>query len=98
MRDKNQIIEGLEKTLSEKAPKVEAPKPPPPPPKPPGKYKAVKGDLVDELLAQYINDWNITLPIKRLGDGYYLFGTKKIFAKVLNNKLVVRVGGGYMSF
>jgi TfoX/Sxy family transcriptional regulator of competence genes len=37
------------------------------------------------------------LPIKRLGEGYYLFGTKKIFAKVINNQLVVRVGGGYMN-
>ena len=38
------------------------------------------------------------MPIRRLGDGFYLFGTRKIFAKVLNNKLVVRVGGGFMSF
>ena len=27
-----------------------------------------------------------------------MFGTRKIYAKVMNNKLVVRVGGGYMSF
>jgi hypothetical protein len=40
----------------------------------------------------------ITLPIRRLEPGFYLFGTRKIFAKVLNQKLVVRVGGGYMSF
>ena len=38
------------------------------------------------------------MPVRRLGDGFYLFGTRKIFAKVLNNKLVVRVGGGFMSF
>ena len=25
-----------------------------------------------------------------------MFGSKKIYAKVMNNKLVVRVGGGYM--
>ena len=25
-----------------------------------------------------------------------MFGTKKIFAKILNSKLVVRVGGGFM--
>ena len=25
-----------------------------------------------------------------------MFGTKKIFAKILSNKLVVRVGGGFM--
>lgn len=90
------IIEGLEKTLGEKAPVLtdadrsrrtthE-------------KYRAVKGDIVDELLAKYINAMEINVPIRRLGDGFYLFGTRKIFAKVLNNKLVVRVGGGYMNF
>lgn len=36
------------------------------------------------------------MPIKKLGDGYYLFGTRKIYAKILNGKLVIRVGGGYM--
>ena len=36
--------------------------------------------------------------MRRLGEGFYLFGTRKIYAKVLNNKLVVRVGGGFMSF
>lgn len=25
-----------------------------------------------------------------------MFGTKKIYAKILNNKLVIRVGGGFM--
>jgi len=32
-----------------------------------------------------------------MGGGYYMFGTKKIYAKILNNKLVIRVGGGYMA-
>ena len=59
-------------------------------------YKAQKGDLVDEMLAQYINVANCPVPIKRLGDGYYLFGTRKIYAKIMNGKLVIRVGGGYM--
>lgn len=38
------------------------------------------------------------MPIRRMGDGFYLFGTRKIYAKVMNAKLVVRVGGGFMSF
>ena len=46
------------------------------------------------MLAQYIQDCPV--PVKRLGGGYYLFGTKKIYAKIMNGKLVVRVGGGYM--
>ena len=59
-------------------------------------YKAVKGDLVDELFADYINRLNCPVQIKRLGNNYYTFGTKKIFAKIINGKLVIRVGGGYM--
>ena len=60
------------------------------------KYRAAKGDEVDALLAQYINFANCPVPIKRLGNGFYLFGMKKIYAKILNGKLVIRVGGGYM--
>ena len=59
-------------------------------------YKAVKGDIVDELFAEYINRLNCPVPIARLGGNYYTFGTKKIYAKVINGKLVIRVGGGYM--
>jgi hypothetical protein len=33
---------------------------------PENRYKAVKGDEVDELLAKYINEMEITLPIRRL--------------------------------
>jgi predicted nucleic acid-binding Zn-ribbon protein len=57
-------------------------------------YKAVKGDVLDEMLAQYL--LNCPVPVKRLGGGFYLFGTRKIYAKIMNGKLVVRVGGGYM--
>lgn len=64
----------------------------PSPPKP--AYKAKRGDEVDELLAQYIQDCPV--PVKRLGGGFYLFGTRKIYAKIMNGKLVIRVGGGYM--
>ena len=59
-------------------------------------YKAIKGDIVDEMLASYINQAGVQLPITRLGKGFYMFGTKKILAKIMHNKLVVRVGGGFM--
>ena len=52
-------------------------------------------DDVDAMLAQYIS--GCPVPIKRLGGGYYMFGTKKIYAKIMNGKLVIRVGGGYMN-
>lgn len=98
LRDKEVIIEGLEKTLGEKAPQlgdndrakktVQTPK----------IYSATSGDAVDELLAKYINSMEVNVPIRREEPGFYMFGTRKIYAKVMNNKLVVRVGGGFMSF
>ena len=52
--------------------------------------------MLDELLGSYINENGCPVPIMRLGNGYYMFGSRKIYAKVLNGKLVIRVGGGYM--
>ena len=39
------------------------------------------------MLAKYLNVNNCPVPIWRLGGGYYLFGTKKIYAKILNFQL-----------
>ena len=61
------------------------------------KYKAARGDSVDEMLANVVNIKGCEIPISRLGDGHYMFGSKKIFTRIMNNKLVVRVGGGFMS-
>ena len=60
------------------------------------RYKAMKGDVVDNMVAEYFNETNCPVPLERMGNGYYMFGTKKIFAKIINGKLVIRVGGGYM--
>lgn len=62
-----------------------------------GAYQAIKGDLIDEMLAGYVNQKGVQLPITRMGGGYYMFGTRRIYAKISNNKLIVRVGGGYTS-
>jgi len=59
-------------------------------------FAVQKGDLLDEMFGRYINETGCKVPIKKLGGGYYLFGTRKIYAKILNGKLVIRVGGGYM--
>jgi len=61
------------------------------------RYRAAKGDSVDEMLANVINIKNCDIPISRMGDGHYMFGSKKIFTRIMNGKLVVRVGGGFMS-
>ena len=96
--DRDDEIERLRKLIDDHMKRIaqleaeigDAPLPPVEEPK----YHARKGDLVDEMLAMYIQ--NCPVPVKRLGDGFYLFGTRKIYAKIMNGKLVIRVGGGYM--
>jgi hypothetical protein len=58
--------------------------------------KAVKGDAVDEMFQDYIAKIGLDFPITRIGGGFYMFGTKKIYAKIMNGRLVIRVGGGFM--
>ena len=48
------------------------------------------------MLTSYINAANCPVPLRKIGGGQYWFGTKKIYAKILNGKLVIRVGGGFM--
>lgn len=63
------------------------------------KYKASDPkDKIDVMFMDALNRLNFTgLRITRLDTGKYMFGTKKIIAKIINGKLVIRVGGGYMS-
>jgi hypothetical protein len=60
-------------------------------------YKPVKGDVVDEMFAGYLNKAQLQIDVQRISASNYMFGTKKILAKIINGKLVIRVGGGYMN-
>ena len=63
-------------------------------------YVPVKGDAVDEALAEYINSQEDKSSMKvmfiRINPGIYQFGSKKICVKVEQGKINIRVGGGYM--
>ncbi|TNV72326.1 hypothetical protein FGO68_gene11876 [Halteria grandinella] len=59
-------------------------------------YIAIKGDPVDEMMAKHINECNYYVPVERMAEGHYMMGTKKVYAKIMNGKLIIRVGGGYM--
>ena len=59
-------------------------------------YIPIRGDKVDEKIADFINGYELDIPLTRQGEGMYHFGQRKIFAKIMNEKLVIRVGGGYM--
>ena len=61
-----------------------------------GKYKPIKGDQIDEIMALNFNNCDLNVPLQRVSEGTYVFGSKNITAKIKNGKLVIRVGGGYM--
>ena len=62
-------------------------------------YVPAKDDLVDAFLAEFLNARDNSNPIKfiRQDGGNYLFGTKKVYLKIENGKLLVKVGGGFTS-
>ena len=63
-------------------------------------YVPLKGDDVDERLAQIINNRGAPLDIgfAREGPGLYVFGTKQVGIILENDRIFVRVGKGLMSF
>lgn len=68
-----------------------------PHPKQSSKYVPAKGDKIDKRLSVFINkSKNLPIQFIRIGEGLYTFGTKKIAVKILNGKIVIRVGGGYL--
>lgn len=62
-------------------------------------YVPVKDDPTDVVLAEYLNAKETPVPIKfmRQDGGNYLFGSKKVYIKVENGKILVKVGGGFTS-
>ena len=59
-------------------------------------YNPKKNDEIDQKLGEFLNKNKIPTKFIRIGDGCYCFGSKMITVKIHNNKLVVRIGGGFM--
>lgn len=64
-------------------------------------YIPVKDDPIDRRLAEFINNYpdrqRLRIMFYRESEGVYQFGTKRVNIRVENNKINVRVGGGYLS-
>jgi uncharacterized protein YoxC len=62
-------------------------------------YEAIKGDEIDQNLAEYLNakEPAVPVPFHREELGVYFFGTKKVFIKIEQGRIIIRVGGGYMT-
>lgn len=64
-------------------------------------YIAHKTDKIDKTLANFINKYperkKMNIMFLRESEGVYQFGSKRIYVKVTQGeKILVRVGGGYM--
>ena len=64
-------------------------------------YIPVRDDPTDKRLAEYINNYPERQKLKvmflRESEGVYEFGSRRIAVKVDNEKINIRVGGGYLS-
>lgn len=60
-------------------------------------YKPILGDDIDMLFAQALAHLNLNMPVARVSEGNYTLGSKKIKCNIVNGRLLVRVGGGYMA-
>lgn len=64
-------------------------------------YIPVKGDAIDQKLAEYINNYpdrqKLKIMFMRESQGVYEFGSRKIRVNVLRDKISIKVGGGYLS-
>ena len=60
-------------------------------------YVPIDNDPVDIALAEFLNscDQPVSIPFTRENEGIYTFGTKKVFLKLENGKVKIRVGGGF---
>ncbi len=57
-------------------------------------YESQKNDRVEQELNRYLESRPCKVEIKKLGDGYYKFGTRRIYIKLDGGEetLMVRVG------
>jgi len=64
-------------------------------------YIPVKNDVIDKRLAEYINNYpdrqKLKIMFMRETDGVYQFGTKRVYVRVDQDRINIRVGGGYLS-
>jgi predicted RNase H-like nuclease (RuvC/YqgF family) len=64
-------------------------------------YVPTKGDYVDNAIADFINGnsnaRSLRLLFIRETEGVYQFGTKRIFIKLEAGKILLRVGGGFLT-
>ena len=61
-------------------------------------YFAIEGDIIDEALASFLNsrDYLLLIPFEREAYGLYRYGSKKVGIIYEREKLIIKIGGGFM--
>ena len=64
-------------------------------------YIPVREDPIDKKLAEYINNYpdrsKLKIMFMRESSGIYQFGSRKIYVRVEKDRIIIRVGGGYLT-
>ena len=64
-------------------------------------YIPFKNDAIDQRMADFINNYpdrnKLKVMFMRDQEGVYDFGSKKVNVKIEKNRIMIRVGGGYLS-
>ena len=64
-------------------------------------YVPAKNDPVDQKMAEFINNYPkrnlLKVMFMRESEGVYEFGTKRVNVRLEKDRILIRVGGGYMS-
>ena len=64
-------------------------------------YVPTKDDPVDLKVAEFINNYpdrnRLKIIFMRESEGVYSFGSKKVHVRIEQGKIMIRVGGGYLS-
>ena len=64
-------------------------------------YVPVKTDNIDLTLSDYINNYpdkkKLKIMFMRESEGVYQFGSRRVMVKVERGKIMIKVGGGYLS-
>ena len=64
-------------------------------------YIPIKGDAIDEKLADFVNNYPDRTKLKimflRESEGVYEFGQRRVMVRVEKDKIMIRVGGGFLS-
>jgi len=64
-------------------------------------YVPVKDDPVDQKIADFINNYpdrnRLKIMFLREKEGVYDFGSKKVNVRIEKDRILIRVGGGYLS-